>query len=84
MRNIILMAMALLMGMTLSAQTLFHKDDVKRLRKLVKQEKVRTPLPMLMSDDQACVDELHDMYKWDAQAAKLKAAAFSCLQQELA
>ena len=82
MRNIFLMAMALLMGMTLSAQTLFHKDDVKRLRKLITQEKVRTPLPMLMSDDQACIDELHDMYKWDAQTAKLKADSMEKRHEE--
>lgn len=64
--------MAMLIGMAASAQAQRPKDEVKRLRKLIKNTKYRTPLPRLMSYDQACIDELYDMAKWDGQTAKLK------------
>ena len=65
--------MAVFMGLMASAQTQYPKEEVKRLRKLIKQTKSRTPLPRLMSSDRVCVDELYDLPKWDAQTAKLKA-----------
>lgn len=82
MRNIFLMTMALLLGLMASAHTSFPKDDVKRLRKLITQKKMRTPLPVLMSDDQVCIDELYDMYRWDVQTAKLKADSIQKRHEE--
>ena len=72
MRKFILLAMAVLMGVMASAQTERPKEEVKRLRKLIKKTNSRTPLPRLMSDDRSCVDELYDLPKWDRATAKLK------------
>lgn len=78
----IFLIMAMMVGMEACAQEQYHKDDVKRLRKLITKNKSRTPLPRLMSSDRECVDELYDLSKWDGQTAKLKADSIQKRHEE--
>lgn len=73
---------ALLISIAAYAQSQNPKEEVKRLRMLITQTKMRAPLPKLMSDDQACVDELYDLAEWDEQTAKLKADSIQKRHEE--
>lgn len=82
MRKQSLLMIAILFGIAVSAQGQNPKDEMNRLRQLITQPKSRAPLPRLMSNDQACVDELYDLSKWDEQTAKLKADSIQKRHEE--
>lgn len=65
--------MAILISVGASAQSTFPKQELKRVKTLLKQARLRVPLPRLMSYDHICVDELYDLTKWDEETARLKA-----------
>ena len=76
----LLLMMATFFVFMASAQT--QKEEATRLRKLITQPKSRAPLPKLMSSDQACIDELYNLSKWDEKTAKLKADSIQKRHEE--
>ena len=67
-----MMTIAMLICIGASAQIEFTKKEIKKVQAMLKQAKLRAPLPRLMTDDRSCVDELHELSKWDSETAKLK------------
>ena len=72
MKKYILLTMAMLIGFVAYAQTSFPKEEMKSVKALLKQAKLRAPLPRMMSEDLACVDECKEMPNWDAETVRLK------------
>lgn len=77
-----LIVMILLLGMQTYAQTSFDKKELKMVAKKVKNPKLRRPVPLLMTDDHVCHDQIMLLSKMDDSQLQLLTDSVKARQEE--